>query len=853
MGKARAFTYTVLGILLVWASIAVLTNAIFEIYLHANYGKYARAPFRTYYYTLVINGLLPGYEHTGLAVNDEVIALNGEPVRGNQQIDNLRFGERPGDTLTVTVRRPSASGNKIVNIPITLNPEPRLWTRVLAIWVLIPIFCSVVGFYIVLARPYDRLAWIAMAMLVSVGQAGGVHLDWAIYSPWRQLTFIYNEFLNTSWPLFMVVFALYFPIPFDWWKRHERWAVPLVALPFLALSVLAIYADFMAGNHIANLGWAANFFRIVEVPTDVLYTIYVLTFFLLLAWKRSIVETYDARRRLNVMMTGCAIAMVPLLPVVFLDLPLWLSTACLMLLVFFPLTMAYVIVVQRAMDVRMVVRSGVRYAVASNGLKILRFLLITYVAILIAVFEQHSETRVRGILVGVVGAAAIIVVGRVIRIVSQWMDRRFFREAYNAELILTDLSNTVAGMRDRKTVVQTVAQRISESLHVDRIAVLLERGSHYHPAYALGFDGVIPAVELNPDTFTVRTLKTLRQPARVYFDDPHSWVQGASDSERQVLRKLGARLLLPLTLKNRLLGLISLGAKRSEAPYSRADLQLLSAVASQTGLAIENAELTENIRKEIAQRERLDRELEIAREVQQRLFPQKIPTVAGLEIAGYCRPALVVGGDYYDFIALPENSLGIAVGDVSGKGIGSALMMASLQASLRAQTIKPGSSLSEMVERINRLLYEASSENRYATFFYAEYHAASNCLRYVNAGHNAPMLFRAASVPDEVLRLSDGGMPLGLFPQSAFQEGQVKLQPGDVLIGFTDGITEAMTRAEDEFGETRLIHAVRQCVRNLACDMITGILHEVDAFTAGARQHDDMTLVVVRFDSASVL
>ncbi|MBV9443518.1 MAG: SpoIIE family protein phosphatase, partial [Acidobacteriaceae bacterium] len=153
-----------------------------------------------------------------------------------------------------------------------------------------------------------------------------------------------------------------------------------------------------------------------------------------------------------------------------------------------------------------------------------------------------------------------------------------------------------------------------------------------------------------------------------------------------------------------MLGIISLGPKQSEAPYSKADLHLLGAVASQTGLALENADLTERIRHQIAQRERLDRELEIAREVQQRLFPQKLPLVQGLDFAGYCRPALGVGGDYYDFIRLPDTCLGIAVGDVSGKGIAAALMMACLQASLRGQTIKPCATLSEMIQHINRLV-----------------------------------------------------------------------------------------------------------------------------------------------------
>lgn len=846
MRKASTHRYVILWILLIWALISVLTNAIFAIYVQYTYPKHARVPFTTHDYTLVISGLLPGYENSGLRPGDEVIALNGEPLRGHQQIDAQRFRQQPGDKLMVTVRRHTSKGDETLTVPVTLHRSSTIWARTLAVSVLIPLSCVVVGFYIVLARPGDRLAWIAMAMLIAVGQAANGSVDWATRPPWREITFVYTELLNSSWPFFMVLFALYFPRPFDWLKGRERWVIPLLAMPFVVFSALAIYGDFMVGNHAAQLGWVSRFFQVTTRPADVLFTMYVFAFFFLLGCKKRVLKKSDARRRLNVMITGCSIALVPLLPVVFLDLPLWLSTACLMMLVFFPLTMGYVIVVQRAMDVRMVVRSGVRYAVASNGLKILRISLITYLAILIAFFEQHSETRVEGILVGIVGAAAIILVGRLMRILSVWMDRRFFREAYNAELILTDLSNSVAGMRDSKTVVQTVAQRIAESLHVDRIAVLLQRGSLYRPAYALGFSSPVPAADLTPDTLTVRTLKTLREPSRVYFDDPQSWVQGTSDTERETLRRLDAHVLLPLTLKNRMLGLISLGAKRSEAPYSRADLQLLSAVASQTGLALENAELTETIRREIAQRERLDRELEIAREVQQRLFPQKLPVIPGLELAGYCRPALVIGGDYYDFITLADNCLGVAVGDVSGKGIGAALMMASLQASLRAQARKPSANLAENIDHISRLIYEASSENRYATFFYAEYHAASRCLHYVNAGHNAPIILRAASSPGEVVRLEEGGTVLGLFPEWTYHEGKILFHPGDLFIGFTDGITEAMTKKEDEFGETRLIRSVQACASLPAPEMINYIFRDVDAFTAGAPQHDDMTLVVVR-------
>ena len=316
----------------------------------------------------------------------------------------------------------------------------------------------------------------------------------------------------------------------------------------------------------------------------------------------------------------------------------------------------------------MVVRSGVRYALAANGIKVLRIVLISAFVLVTIELEQQSSHRWEGILIAIAGVALIIAVGRLAKRMSTWMDRRFFREAYNAELILTDLGSSVAGIRDVKTLLQTVARRISVSLHVDRIAVLLDKGTRYEPAYALGFSDSAPPISLSRDAATVRMLKQARSPSKIYFDDPQSWVHGAPESEQLVLLTLGAQLLLPVSMNSRLLGLISLGAKKSQAPYSQGDLQLLSAVASQTGLALENAELTETIRKEIAQRERLDRELEIARDVQQHLFPQTLPRVEGLDFAGYCRPVEGVGGDYYDFVRLPYDCLGVAVGDVSGKG-----------------------------------------------------------------------------------------------------------------------------------------------------------------------------------------
>jgi len=276
--------------------------------------------------------------------------------------------------------------------------------------------------------------------------------------------------------------------------------------------------------------------------------------------------------------------------------------------------------------------------------------------------------------------------------------------------------------------------------------------------------------------------------------------------------------------------------------------------AAQTALALEVARLTTAIGREMAQRERLNRELEIAREVQEHLFPQHLPSVPGLDYCGRCRPAREVGGDYYDFLELPEGRLGIAIGDVSGKGIGAALMMASLEASLRGQA-SVGHDLAELMKRVNNLVYEASSASRYATFFYAEYDPRSRQLSYVNAGHAPPVVLRkpgsagvspASPAACQVFRLESGGPVIGLLRQGRYQRDSFRLKPRDLIVLFTDGVSESMNTRNEEWGEDRLIELVETCFGLPASEVMTRMLAAAEAFAAGAPQHDDMTLVVLR-------
>ncbi len=251
-------------------------------------------------------------------------------------------------------------------------------------------------------------------------------------------------------------------------------------------------------------------------------------------------------------------------------------------------------------------------------------------------------------------------------------------------------------------------------------------------------------------------------------------------------------------------------------------------------------------RERHAAQERLERDVEIAEEVQTRLFPRRDPEIPGLDCHGVCQPARGVAGDYYDFLPLAAGRTGLAVGDVAGKGLPAALLMASLQGSLRslAPLSKDGAAgATRRVAELNAQLHALTEANRFATFFWAVFDEKARALTWVNAGHNAPMLVRASGA---VERLSPSGPPLGAFARADYREATTALSRGDLLVVFTDGVTEAVDPAEEEFGEARLERLLREAEGESVGALCDRIVAAVRVFEAGAPQNDDITLVVAR-------
>lgn len=459
---------------------------------------------------------------------------------------------------------------------------------------------------------------------------------------------------------------------------------------------------------------------------------------------------------------------------------------------------------------------------------------------------------------------------RVLPLVS----RRFAPSPYDERRMLFDLSRETHTADSIDELYDAVARRIAESLEAENVSIFVrEEGSGDYlcrVSYARdearpagegdgggGRAACLPEVRLARDAFVVKWLRNLSGPLVVEPAAFDAWAKAlasapperraAREREREALQQAGAHMLVQIRTSELMVGVLSLGLRRGQFRYSAGDKEVLMSVAAQLALVIENSRLVERLVAE----ERLMRELSLAAEVQRRLLPGQPPESIGIDLSGFCQPARGVGGDYYDFIAFDNRQLGIAIADVSGKGMAAALLMSTVQATLRSlsaeSNLRPQTShsLADMVATINRLLWNSTGGLNYVTFFYAQFDHSTRQLAYVNAGHNPPIFLRAGG-RDELRELSSGGTVVGIFEHCAYEQGTVQMRPGDVLLAYTDGLSEALDVRGEEFGEARVRRALEESAGETVEEIRDEIVRRVRAWCGDAPQHDDLTFIVLK-------
>ncbi len=379
---------------------------------------------------------------------------------------------------------------------------------------------------------------------------------------------------------------------------------------------------------------------------------------------------------------------------------------------------------------------------------------------------------------------------------------------------------------DEKTVLKQLSFSLMGQMLVNQFFIVLKKDDHWQVAFR---QGSFFSEERCQKTLDIcQALTEHQEPIPVN-----------EDCRFDILKKLGVKLVVPMLIKNHVQGFIFLGPRLDQKPYNQLHLEFIHTLANIAMISLENARLIQ----ETIEKERLEEELSIARNIQNRLLPTSFPRVNVLDFHGLNIPSKQVGGDYFDVIRLNEQEIVFTIADVSGKGIPAALLMSNLQAGLHI-LLNEQYTLAEITTKLNLLIFKNTSVERFITFFILKLNTVSGHFEYVNAGHNPPILLRNDG---QVELLETGGLILGVFDTAVYEMGKGQMKSGDFLTMYTDGVTESMDSAQNDFSEERLIQLIKKNAPALTCEQFNHLLvQEVKRFSQSLPQSDDITLLSIK-------
>jgi sigma-B regulation protein RsbU (phosphoserine phosphatase) len=870
MQGARSLRKPLLAGVAIWfAASAILYSALWTLY--GNQPFPVELGFDNEYvpaeHSQLVRSVVPGSpaERAGMKPGDRIIAINGAPLE-EASLTHVWAQHKPGDSVELAIQRPG------VSVPIDLHATFRASGSASAeagvarhlgqgILRLYPFVFLTVGLAVLFLRLEDPNAWLLALMFggfIAVPNFSNSFLG--VPPSWRPLAIAYRAiFDNMVAPLFYFFFAI-FPTPSPLERRLPwlKWLALVLGLA-LALPVgLALVLSVARGidpSRITGFGWSTS----GTAHLLILFFNYGLVAlgFASLTWNAVTVASSEARRKIRVILLGTLVGVMPATCSLAagdffgFQIGLGLGVTVVLLLWLFPLSFAYAVVKHRVLEIPVLLKRSARFLMVQWGVHILGVIATTTLVLVLGrTFSKQISAHPQVAVIPAFGLGALvlwlgIVVGQRI---NKRIDRAFFRSAYDARLILENLAEKTRTATTRQELATLLQEEIKQALHPELIVMYQGNGK----LCALASEILPEAQAIGSDLPLLVDLARRGQPWEV--PPPDSGLDPALAASLRAFAPLQPECLVPMPgRQSKLAGLLLLGARRSEEPYSREDRRLLASVASQAGVALEGIRLTEKMAERMEAERRSLHELEMARQVQARLFPQKLPSLGTMEFVGCCIQARQVGGDYYDFLELAPGRLGLLLADIAGKGFSGALLMANLQANIRSQYAMAIGDLPRLLASVNRLFYESTDSASYATLFLADYDDATGKLRYANCGHLPALLLRACrsspdqvSDPPKVERLHSTCTVMGLFEAWRCELAEVQLTPGDMLVLYTDGVTEATNADGEEFGECRLVDALASHSHLPLESLLQAVVAAVQRFGSGCEQQDDITLVIAR-------
>ena len=416
-------------------------------------------------------------------------------------------------------------------------------------------------------------------------------------------------------------------------------------------------------------------------------------------------------------------------------------------------------------------------------------------------------------------------------------DLERIRTEHRMYAVMTEVSQALLLHRPLGELLEHIMDLLSQNLPMDRGVLLLKEGSP---------EQLIPkVVRINEPSLKNQKLILSRTIVNMAYEQQLAVKTSDASTDPRfqardsiITSHIHSAVCVPLWNNKQVIGIVYADRIAKLDQFSEEDLRLLTLLANLAAIKIENARLVEKA----LEQERLEKELALAAQIQRDFLPKGSPRMEGFEASGLNLPCFEVGGDYFDYIPIDHERMGVVVADVSGKGVSAALLMASLRASLHTE-ISRHYDLAAMAARLNDFVHRSSAANSFITFFFCELNLKTGEVHYVNAGHNPPAVLNGRGKTE---RLGPSGLCLGMFPSSAYEVRRTKVEKGDIILLFTDGLTECRNQAGQEFGEEQLIDFLRRNCRRPVDDLLQELKARFQEFTAGVDPFDDTTLVIIK-------
>ncbi|MBT8382218.1 MAG: SpoIIE family protein phosphatase [Ignavibacteria bacterium] len=708
------------------------------------------------------------------------------------------------------------------------------------------LFWMIIGFVVLTAKPDGRIHRLfyflgVLAVLSSLSSLLPIYGDF--YKFFDKYGFIaiaigYLLIIGICFAPFVLNYFFWnFPTPFKFVQK--KWVKRLVFIVPTILSIVAITTATLVFNFVIDdmvfLGMIqllAYFGFFANIPAWMA---------LIVQYRR--IKVKEKKKPILLMLIavtfGLAVAVyaaqiAPAIADSFFNSPEYFAPIILIAIV--PLVFAYAIFKYQLMDVSVVIRNTIVYGAATVTIAAIYFLVIYIAGQSISSFLGVEN---QGIIAGLFFIIFAIVFQSTKDKFQDFLTKRFYPEQFASQQVLIDLSNELAIVAGLDNILKLMKRTFVDALKIQTFGILVrDKEGNLSLVDSVGMQNTeCKITESRISKFIKEKMLLTKHPAIEQSDFKDVF----PDNKAERLLDEDVHTIIPMMIKGKIVGLLLFGLKHSGSCFTGKDIELLWAAANQAAISIENARLY----KSEVEKQKIERDLDLARKIQEGLLPQNIPDMPGLDICGQMLPAMQVGGDYFDLIQVTESKLFVIVGDVSGKGLSASLYMTKLQTMIKL-SCEDNKTPKEILVDVNKRIYEELDKSWFVTITLALFDLKDRKLNFCRAGHMPIILASNGTVQSYRTQGLGVGIEKGIIFEKSLVEEEVLLKPGQIFAFFTDGITEAMNEKSELFGDDKLNSILKHKSQSRSSDIVNEVWHSVETFRGTAEMNDDMTMVVVK-------